>query len=193
MSTLTPIISHGDGLARLAAQLAQSAWKRHLLFLLAALCSIAFIGYHFGTFDQDVHIPSLKATADPTLFRNDPFLELRSQHYSYFWFFFIPLYRAGLLEPAMLITHIVTIYLTFWAIWVLSDTLFHNPLAALLAVLAFIFPHLGYGGFPLLEFSLLNRAFVLPFLLWAIILLANTFLLMVRYSLWARDSEYGNC
>ncbi|MDO8611033.1 MAG: hypothetical protein Q7R95_10940, partial [bacterium] len=34
--------------------------------------------------------------------------------------------------------------------------------------ICFIFPHIGFAGFPLIEFSLLNRTFVLPFLLIAV-------------------------
>jgi len=51
--------------------------------------------------------------------------------------------------------------------------LFKNPVASFLAVIAFIFPHIGFAGFPIFEFSLLNRTFVLPFLIIAINLYLN--------------------
>jgi hypothetical protein len=160
------------------------------LFLFAvSLLAILTLGYHVGTFDQAIHIPFLKKYVDNTLFPNDPFFDLRYQHFSYFWFFFQPLYWLDLqLHPlvqqpyllwwGMFAAHVLATYLTFWAVWKLADLLFKNPLTNVLAVLAFIVPHLGFAGFPVIEFSLLNRTFVLPFLLWAII-----FFLRRRYLL----------
>ncbi len=154
----------------LADNLAQSAPRRHALFFGAAVFTIVFIGYHFGTFDQAIHIPFLKKYVDPTLFPNDPFFELRNQHYSFFWFFFQPFYRFGILEPVMFVVYLFAVHLTFWALWTLALQLFGNARSALLTVIAFCIPHIGFAGFPIFEFSLLNRTFVLPFLLWGIIL-----------------------
>lgn len=145
-------------------------WLRHALFLLAAVLAILFIGYHFGTQDQTIHIPFLKIKSDPTLYPGDPFFEMRHQHYSYFWRLFIPAYRLGYLEEAMLAAHVLTTYLAFCGLWTLSKTLFDDALTATLSVLLLIPPHLSFGGFQLFEFSLLNRTFVFPFMLWAIIL-----------------------
>ena len=63
----------------------------------------------------------------------------------------------------MFLVYLATTYITFWALWSLSKTLFHNPLTSLLAVVASAFPHMGFFAFPLFEFSLLNRTAVLPF------------------------------
>lgn len=126
------------------------------------------MGYHFGTFDQSVHIPFLKKFSDPSLYPNDPYIDLRFTHYSYFWFLFIPFYRLGILEITMFITYVCIIYLTFLAVWNISKTLFNNPLVSFISVIVFAFPHIGFGLTPLIEFSLLNRTFVLPFLLFAI-------------------------
>src|SRR5262249_32048931 len=79
-------------------------------------------------------------------------------------------YKLGVLEPTMFVVHLLATHATFWALWTLSDVLFSNPLASLISVVALAFPHLGFAGFSVFEFSLLNRTFVLPFLLWAIIL-----------------------
>jgi hypothetical protein len=145
----------------------QSPWQRQLLFLGAAILSTLIMGYHYGSFDQNIHIPFVKAWADPNLYPNDAFMALRYQHYSFFWLIFVPFYRWGLLEPALFAAHLLANQLTFWAVWELSTALFDDSLAALLAVVTFIFPHVGFLGFPILEFSLLNRTFVLPFLLFA--------------------------
>ena len=155
-------------LSVIAGRIAKRTGLRHLLFLAAALFSILLIGYHFGTFDQVVHIPFLKADADPALYPGDAFVALRKTPNSFFWYFFIPFYRWGLLEVSLFAAHFLATYLTFWAVWRLSLTLFADALAGLLAVLAFSFPHFGFLGFPVIEFSLLNRGFVLPFLLFAI-------------------------
>ena len=157
-------------LLALANSLAASAGRRHVLFLGATIFCLVFTGYHFGTFDQTIHIPFLKKYVDPTLYPGDTFFELRNQHYSFFWFFFRPFYRLGILEEAMFLVHSLATYATFWSLWTLSTTLFRLPLAALLSTLAFMFPHIGFAGFPVIEFSLLNRTFSLPFLLLVITL-----------------------
>jgi len=174
-----PIFPETTVITSLADRLARSTVHRHLLFLTVSLLTIVIIGYHFGTFDQAIHIPFLKKYADPSLFPGDQFFELRHQHYSFFWFLFQPFYRLGILEPAMFVIHVLATHGTYWALWTLSEELFHNPLASLLAVAAFVMPHIGFAGFPVFEFSLLNRTFVLPWLLWAIILFLR------RQTLWA--------
>jgi hypothetical protein len=155
-------------LAAFANRIASHRGLRSLFFLTAALFSILLIGYHFGTFDQIVHIPFLKAAADPSLYPGDAFVALRNPPISYFWNFFTPFYRWGILEGVMFTVHVLATTLTFGAVWRLSLTLFGDSVASTLAVVTFIFPHFGFLGFPVLEFSLLNRTFVLPFLLFAI-------------------------
>jgi hypothetical protein len=157
-------------LTRISDQLHQKPILRSLFFLGCALLSISLIGYYYGTFDQVIHIPFLKKFIDPTLYPNDTFLDARFIHYSFFWFFFQPAAKAGILEPVMFIVHVLSTSLLFWMIWELSETLFHNPAASFITTFAFIFPHIGMPGFPVIEFSLLNRTFVLPFLLGAVIL-----------------------
>lgn len=102
------------------------------------------------------------------LYPGDKMLELQSVYYSYFWLFFIPFVRIGWLEPVLFVVHISSIYLTYWAIWELSQTLFNNKLASLFSIVAMVVPHFGFVGFPLFEFAPLSRTFVLPFLLIAI-------------------------
>ncbi len=75
-----------------------------------------------------------------------------------------------MLEISMFIIHILTVYGTIWMFWALSNLLFNNETTNLLVVLALIFPHIGFPGFQIIEFSLLNRTFVLPFLLGSIYL-----------------------
>jgi len=165
-------------LTSLADRIAKKNLLRHVLFLIAALIAIWISGYHFGTFDQVVHIPFLKKFADPNLYPTDPFLDLRGEHYSFFWLMFIPAYRAGILEIIMFATHVLVTYGLFWMFWELTDTIFHDNLANLLSCCMLIFPHMGLPGFQIIEFSLLNRTFVLPFIIGAIILYLNR-----RYSL----------
>lgn len=160
-------------LVRFAETIAASRLRQHLLFLTVTIVTVYFAGYHFGTFDQTIHIPFLKKFVDPSLYPNNPFLELRNQHYSYFWFLFQPFYRAGILEIALFVGHLIATYATFWGLWLLSFTLFRSPLAALLTVVTFIWPHMGFAGFPVFEFSLLNRTAVLPGLIFAVILFLN--------------------
>lgn len=134
----------------------------------AAAASILIIGYHFGTFDQSVHLPFLKASADPSLYPSDPFITLRQGQFSFFWFFFLPFQKLGILEPVLFLVHLLVTALFFNSVWELGITIYKIPLAALFAVLSFIIPHFGFVGFPVIEFSLQSRTFVLPFLLMAV-------------------------
>jgi len=165
-----PPLNFQHWLESLAETVAHSVRSRHLFFAGLTLFAVLFTGYHFGTFDQVIHIPFLQKFADPALYPNDQFLELRTQHYSFFWFFFQPFYRMGVLEIVMFIIHIIATYLTFWAFWELSQTLFHDSLTAFISVIVLAVPHLTFSAFPIIEFSLLNRTFVLPLLLWCLIL-----------------------
>ena len=178
---------------KILQDISQKCWRslfyRHLLFALSTVISISFAGYYFGTFDQGINIPFLKKYIDASLFPRDPFLDLRLTHYSYFWFLFKPFYQLGVLEISIFIIYLLVIYTTFWALWKLSKTLFNNALVSFLTVISFILPHFSFGGFPLIEFSLLNRTFVLPFLLLSIDLFLNRryllafFLLGLMYNL----------
>jgi len=156
-----------------ARQLQAHALRRHLFFLAATAVTILVIGYHFGTFDQFVHIPFLKKNADPTLFPGDGFIELRRESYSFFWLAFIPVAQLDRvsylpLQWTLFAVHCAATYLTIWGLWTLSLELFAHPLAALFSTVAFVLPHIGFAGFPVFEFSLLNRTFVLPFALGAV-------------------------
>jgi len=151
-----------------ASYLKNHILQQHLFFLFLAILTIVINGYHFGTFDQVFHITFLKKFICPELYPNDSFLSLRLYHFSFFWFFFIPFLKAGCLEISLFIVHILTVYGTIWMFWSLSDLLFKNPQANLLISIALIFPHIGFPGFQIIEFSLLNRTFVLPFILGSI-------------------------
>lgn len=155
-------------LQNIAISISQSELKKHLYLFGLAIVSVLLIGYQYGTFDQAIHIPFLKAFSDPTLYPNDAFVELRHAHYSYFWFLFLPFYEWGILEEMLFAVHILVTYFTFLMFYQLSDTLFKNPLSSMLGTLAFVVPHASFAGFPVIEFSLLNRTFVMPFLLLAI-------------------------
>lgn len=169
--------------------------QKHFFFLAVAILASFINGYHFGTFDQVFHITFLKKFINPNLYPSDPFLTLRWYHFSYFWFPFIPLLKAGILEVSMFVTHVITVYGTVWMFWSLSDFLFEDSRSNLLISLALLFPHLGFPGFQIIEFSLLNRTFTLPFLLgsillylqgrkgWAFLLLGLMFNLHVIYAI----------
>lgn len=155
------------GITAFAARLAASRWRQHLLFALATAVTVVVVGYHTGTGDQSIHLPFLAAWSDPSLFPGDRFIALRFTHYSFFWMPFVPAGEASMLEAALLGVHLAATYLTFWALFALARTLWNDPLAALLAVVMLVVPHLSFGAFPVFEFLLLPRTFVLPFTLLA--------------------------
>lgn len=169
-ATTTDVKRARAWLIGLAEYIDAHAVRKHALFLVATVAILLIYGYGFGTFDQSVHIPALKAFADPSLFPGDSYLDLRLQHYSFFWMLFAPFYGLGILELAVFLVHLIILYLTLWMLWTLSEQLFHNPLTNLISLFAFVLPHIGFGGWPLFEWSLLNRTFVLPFTIAALIL-----------------------
>jgi hypothetical protein len=91
-------------LTAFAETLSRSAWRRHLLFALCTLVTLLFIGYYFGTFDQVFHIPSSRSSRSHAV-PNDPFFEMRFQHYSYFWFLWIPFYNLACLRSPSSLPH----------------------------------------------------------------------------------------
>jgi len=141
---------------------------RWMFMLLLSTYTILFVGYYFGTFDQASHIPYLLKSINPNLYPNDYFMDIRYEHYSYFWFLFKPLYHIGLLEVGMFALHVFSTWLTFIMLWRLGRQIYKDALIAALICLCFISMHLSFGGFSLFEFSVLNRTFALPFLLLAI-------------------------
>jgi len=170
-------ISLTEKIKKLAVFIDRNPVPRLLFFLLWTILTIVLIGYYFGTFDQSSHIPFLKKTVDGSLYPNDKFFSLRLKHYSYFWFLFIPFVKVGLLNITVFMVHVAVVFFTYVMIWKLSKTIFNDPLVAIIAVFTFIIPHIGFAGFPVFEFSLLNRTFIFPFLL-----LAIDFYLRKKYS-----------
>ncbi len=138
---------------------------RGLFIILSSAIAIGLIGYHYGSFDQSVHIPFLKSMADPQLYPHDPFLRLKENQFSFFWYFFLPIINTRLFEVGLFTIHFFTVAFFLHAIWTLAADIFQEPLAGFIAVLGFIIPHTGFVGFPAIEFSLLSRTFVLPFLM----------------------------
>lgn len=149
---------------------------RWTFLLVVTLLTITIHGYHFGSFDHASHIPFLKHLADPSLYPNDHFFSLQDTHYSFFWYFFIPFVHLNLLEVSVFVVYFISIFLTFTGIWNLSKALFSNSYVAFITILLFVFPKIGFAGFPFFEFSLVNRVFVFPFLLFAL-----TFYLQKKY------------
>src|SRR5262245_23939951 len=134
----------------------------NLLFALATVVTIRMVGYDFGSFDQSLLIPIFKHSVDPALYAADPFTALIPAHVSIFWDLFAPAYRLGLMEPVVFAAFVVVVYLFFWSVWSLTQTLFHNHLASTLSVAALALPHFGLVGFTQLTFSLVNWIAVLP-------------------------------
>ncbi|MFS8159397.1 MAG: hypothetical protein ACMG6E_04130, partial [Candidatus Roizmanbacteria bacterium] len=114
--------------------------------------------------------PFLKKIVDPSLYPHDPYFDLKQYHYSYFWYLFIPFYKMGILEPVLFIVHIFAEFFTLLGIWFVAKVLFDDDRIANASVLILMLPHLSFGGFPLIEFQVINRTVILPFLLYGIVL-----------------------
>lgn len=149
---------------------------KYFIIIICSITTLFLMGYHYGTFDQASHIPFLKKISNPSLYPNDPFFSLIKTHPSFFWFLFIPFLRAEMLEIALFVVYVICLFSTYLSIWILADTLFNSFEISALSTIVWIFPHLGFAGFPLFEFSLVNRTFLLPF-----VLLSLTFYLKKKY------------
>ena len=143
--------------------------KPIFIFVLTLL-TLILMGYHFGTGDQISHLTFLSKQLNPSLFQNDPFLQLSAYHYSYFWILLIPLLKFFSLEILLFVLHACSLYLTFWLLFEFTQTLFHHKLTSYLTASAFVFPKFSFMFIPIIEFSVVNRTFVFPFLLLSLIL-----------------------
>ena len=146
--------------------------KNKYLFIFG-ICTLALLlcGYRFGTFDQNFHLPFLFKTANPSLYPNNPYFDLRFFHYSFFWFLFLPFLKLPLidLEIIMFLTHYFTLFLLFIAFYKLIFLLTSNSKISLIGLFAFIIPAYSFSANPVFEWSLLNRSFALPFLVFSLI------------------------
>ena len=137
-----------------------------IFLLLASLVSVLLIGYHYGSFDQSVHIPFLKSDADPNLYQGDPFVQLKQAQFSYFWKFFVLFAGKPDFEWLLFLVPSFQLY-CFYSVWLLAMTLFNEPLAALFAVIGSS-SHTGFVSFHD-RIQPAEPNFVLPFLLFAFI------------------------
>ncbi len=133
------------------------------------LMYVLLTGYQFATFDQNIHIPFVRKFITPSLYPNDPFFELTTYHFSYFWIIIAKIANFITLEYLVFFLHLVSVFLAFWAIGDFAYLVTKNEKLSYFTTLTFLFPKLSFAFFPVMEFSLLNRTFVFPFLLWTII------------------------
>ncbi len=142
---------------------------RFSFFLTLAFINLFIVGYQFGTADQNFHIPFMKQMLNPALYPNDPLLLLRNVHFSYFWNSIAALSQIFPLEMLLFTLNFLSLFLAFWALFDFFSVITKKIQVAYLSTLLFLIPKFTFSIFPVTEFSFLNRTFVFPFLLWAMI------------------------
>ena len=107
--------------------------KRHLnkyiFLLLLSFTAILIHGYQFGVSDQEIFIPYILKTADPSLFQNDILFTQPSANVSLFYSFFGFLIKYFNIELVFFIGYLVFQFLFFDGIYRLSRVIFNRNLA----------------------------------------------------------------
>src|SRR3989344_4198818 len=115
--------------------------KRHLnkyiFLLLLSFTAILIHGYQFGVSDQEIFIPYILKTADPSLFQNDILFTQPSANASLFYSFFGFLIEYFNIELVFFIGYLVFQFLFFDGIYRLSRVIFNQNLAYLTLIFLF--------------------------------------------------------
>lgn len=120
--------------------------------------------------DQSVQIPVIESYADPGLFQGDFLLEVRASYVTLFYPALGYLSRAVPLEPLMLALYVLASAATLAGVYGLTVTVFHEPLAGLVAALLWMayLPNPG-GDFTHSPF-VTHTTFAAAFQVWALVL-----------------------
>jgi len=143
----------------------------YLIILFFTLITLLLTGYRFGDGDQNSHLPFLLKTINPQLYPNNPFLDLRHYHYSFFWYLLVPFLKTGLirLEILCFLLFLFSLFLHFLAFYELLFFFTRNRQLSYISLAVFILPAFSFSIIPTHDTYLVNRSFTLPFLLFAIL------------------------
>lgn len=150
----------------------KSIIRHQLIILVFTIISLFISGYRFGDGDQNSHIPFLLKEVDPHLYPGDNFVELRYYHYSFFWNFFVPILRSNLISIELLffIVYFFSLYVLYSSFYELILICCDDRRASYAALTSFLIPLFSFTIFPTHETYLVNRVFVMPFLIFSLVL-----------------------
>lgn len=139
-----------------------------LVFTLAS--ALAVNPYYYGTGDNSITIPILKASINPALYPGDYLLAQRPFYYTFLWDALGLIHsRLSVSLPALFFTvYLAALYFTFLGIYRIACALFENRDTAFLALLLLLFSQKALGGVSTIERTLCTRGVAIPLLLLAI-------------------------
>ena len=140
-----------------------------LVFTLAS--ALAINPYYYGTGDNSITIPFLKASIDPGLYPGDYLLAQRPYYYTYLWDALGALHtRLGVDLPSLFFsTYLAALFLTFLGMYRIAVTLFGSREAAILSLVFLVFSKSTLAGVQTVEGTLATRAVATPLLLLAVV------------------------
>lgn len=140
-----------------------------LVFTLASTLSIN--QYRFGIADQSLMIPFLKISLNPNLYASDYALPQRSSYLTYLWqgLGLIVKYLKIDISTVFFVSYLISLYMTFLAIYLIALTLFKKREAAFLSLFFLLFTKATLAGAATLENILLARTVALPILLFSLL------------------------
>lgn len=158
--------------------------KHCLIIFCFTVLTLLVAGYRFGDGDQNSHLPFLLKTVNPQLYPNNPFLDLRFYHYSYFWNLFVPFLRSGLVQIEILFfaVFLLSLFLFFLVLYELLFLFLQNRNISYVSLFLFVIPAFSFSVIPTHDTYLVNRSFTLPFLLLSILFFLKNYYL-VAFSL----------
>lgn len=141
-----------------------------LLALIATASIIGINQYTYGMYNHFISVPFIKSIMDPALYPNDFLIAEKKYFYTYFNTVFAFLSTSLHVSlPVLFFTfYCASLYAALLAVFKIALTLFHEKAVGYFSVILLIFSFSTLGDIRTVESLFLERAFVLPVLLFAI-------------------------
>lgn len=146
--------------------------RHQLIILVFTIISLFISGYRFGDGDQNSHISFLLKEINPDLYPNDYFVELRNYHYSFFWKLLVPILKTNLvnIEILFFLVYFFSLYVLYLFLYELILVFVGDRKISYIGLIGFLVPLFSFTIFPTHETYLVNRVFVMPFLVYSLVL-----------------------
>jgi hypothetical protein len=142
-----------------------------IILIFVAISIISLDKYQYGVNDHSITIPFLKAFVNNSLYPNDYLLPERFYFYTFLWNFLglIVKFCNVNLHILFFVVHLVSTYLTFFAVYLLAIALFKKREIAFLALFFLIFNYSTLGSGVTLETYLTTKGVAMPLLLFSML------------------------
>jgi len=134
-------------------------FKNYLIITFFTLISPFIHGYYFAVLDHHHYLPYLNKLLNPALYPNDYYFTQPHFLYSSFNYFLVEIKKVTGLSHAWihLGVFLVTLWLLYYAVFSLADTLYKNRSISFLAVALFLLPKWVGGGYLTHSFYFTSR------------------------------------